>query len=151
MRNLITFAAVLTALGLATAAAAQPPGPPPFRPGGRGGPGGGPAGLDRLLDDLRLDDKQTTPARKAIDSYDARLRRSRDEGGDDLMRQVRDILTAEQYRQFRDALASRPAGRGPGGRGGRGGPGVATDDLVRHVITFDKDGDGKVTREELPE
>ena len=29
--------------------------------------------------------------------------------------------------------------------------GVAADDLVRHVMTFDKDGDGKVTREELPE
>jgi Spy/CpxP family protein refolding chaperone len=148
MRKLIPLTAVLTALGLAGVAAAQPPGPPPFRPGGPP-PGGAGPGLERLLDDLRLDDKQAAQARKAIDAFDAKMRQSRDDGFDELRRKVRDILTAEQYRQFRDELDRLPAGRG--GPGGRGPRGVPTDDLVRHVMAFDKDGDGKVTREELPE
>lgn len=52
-----------------------------------------------------------------------------------------------------------PHGRQPGQRGGQGGgpggrPGggpPSGEQFVKHIMGFDKDGDGKVTKEELPE
>src|SRR5260370_15431844 len=139
MKSRIPLAVVLAALGLAGTALAQPPG----RPGGP--PFGGPGNLERIIDNLRLDDKQDAAARKAIDAQDDQVRRARDQARTELLARMKDVLSAEQFKQFREAADRRP------GPGGPGGGGVPTDDLVRHVMSFDKDGDGKVTREELPE
>src|SRR5262245_57613430 len=44
-----------------------------------------------------------------------------------------------------------PGGRGPGGFGGRGGRGLSADQIVDHLMSFDKNKDGKITKDELPE
>jgi hypothetical protein len=48
---------------------------------------------------------------------------------------------------------SNPGGRGNrGGRGGfRGGRGLTTDQIVERLMSFDKNNDGKLTKDELPE
>jgi Ca2+-binding EF-hand superfamily protein len=43
---------------------------------------------------------------------------------------------------------------GPGGPGGRGGPGpgaVNVDEIVARMLQFDKNADGKLSKDELPE
>jgi hypothetical protein len=47
-------------------------------------------------------------------------------------------------------------GGGPGGRRGRGGPGggrggLTVDQIVDRIMSFDKNKDGKITKDELPE
>jgi hypothetical protein len=43
-------------------------------------------------------------------------------------------------------------GGGKGGKGGgRGGRGVSADDIVDRIMSFDKNKDGKITKDELPE
>ena len=44
----------------------------------------------------------------------------------------------------------RPA-FGPGGRGGRGGFGGSPEEMVKRMMEFDKNGDGKLSKDELPE
>jgi hypothetical protein len=55
---------------------------------------------------------------------------------------------------------AQPPGKkgGPGGKGGRGGGpgggfgrGLTVDQIVERIMSFDKNNDGKVTKEELPE
>jgi hypothetical protein len=141
MRSRIFPAAVLTALCLGGTALSQPPPGGPPRPGGR-------PDLERILDDLRLDAKQESQARKAIDASGDKERRAHDDNRAELQRRLRDLLGAEQYRQFREAVDRLAPPGGPPGAGRRG---VAVEDLVRHVMSFDRNGDGKVTRDELPE
>jgi EF hand len=54
----------------------------------------------------------------------------------------------------------RPAFGGPGGPGGRGGPGgpggpgqgaANVEEIVARMLQFDKNGDGKISKDELPE
>jgi hypothetical protein len=64
------------------------------------------------------------------------------------------ILTAEQQK----VLADLPRGLPPGafgarfGRGGfAGGRGLTADQIVERIMSFDRNGDGKITKDELPE
>src|SRR5207247_11408038 len=46
------------------------------------------------------------------------------------------------------------AGGKGGGKGGRGGPGrggLSVDEIVEHIMSFDKNKDGKITKDELRE
>jgi Ca2+-binding EF-hand superfamily protein len=50
-----------------------------------------------------------------------------------------------------DEIESLPARMGPGaGRGGRGGRGMRGDPIAR-LRSFDANGDGRITREEIPD
>jgi hypothetical protein len=42
-------------------------------------------------------------------------------------------------------------GRGRGGPGGRGRGGLSVDQIVDRIMSFDKNKDGKITKDELPE
>jgi hypothetical protein len=50
----------------------------------------------------------------------------------------------------KDGKNDGPAFR-QGGRGGRGGRGISADQIVERLLSFDKDKDGKLTKDELPE
>jgi len=61
--------------------------------------------------------------------------------------------------EVRPQMGGRGGPGGPGGPGGRGGrgdepgetPAPTADEMVRMLMAFDKNGDGKLTRDELPE
>jgi Spy/CpxP family protein refolding chaperone len=134
----LLLAGVAVTVFLATRAPAQPPGGPPP---GRGGPGD-PAGLDRALDNLKLSDQERAKAERVLRAHHDKVRKFMDEARAELLAEMRQALPPEQFKQFREEAERRP-GRGPAG--------VPTDDLVERVMRFDKNKDGLVTREELPE
>lgn len=106
----------------------------PGGPGGFGGPGGRgfpPMPLTTALDtdgDGELSKAEIANASKSLMTLD------KNEDG---------VISAEEMRpQF---------GRGgPGGRGGPSGPDASVE-LIERMFAFDKDKDGKLTAEELPE
>jgi EF hand len=139
-------------LGLTGAAMTQPPGK------GKGPKDGFPPGkgpkLEKIVDDLNLTDEQLEKAREALKVHDQRMRKLIDEAHRDLLREMKTFLTAEQYATFKDELDRAPGGLPGGPKGGpKGGApkGVPADELVEHIMSFDKNKDGKVTKDELPE
>jgi hypothetical protein len=140
--------AMSVGLFLTLSAAGQPP---PFGPkGGKGGFKGGPKGAkgatERLLDDLTLTAAQKEKARAALRAYDDKVREFTRQARQELVAQIKDIVPADDLRTFKAELEQVPllAAVTPGPRG------VAVEDLVERVMSYDKDGDGKVTRDELP-
>jgi Spy/CpxP family protein refolding chaperone len=73
----------------------------------------------------------------------------------DVKERLAKVLTAEQQKKLDDlASPAPPAARGGrgGGRGGfPGGRGLSAEQIVERIMSFDKNGDGKVTKDELPE
>jgi hypothetical protein len=125
--------------------------PPPFGPkGGKGGFKGGPKGAkgatERLLDDLTLTAAQKEKARAVLRAYDDKVREFTRQARQELIEQMKDIVPADDLKTFKAELEQVPllAAVTPGPRG------VAVEDLVERVMSYDKDGDGKVTRDELP-
>ena len=117
-------------------------------PGRRGGPRGG---LDRTLDELKLSEKNKEVAREAVGAYQDNVRRLTDLASVELLLKLKDIVTPEEFTKVRKATATA---RGPLARGGPGrGPGadLAGNDIVERIMSFDKNNDGKITKDELPE
>jgi hypothetical protein len=129
------------------AALSQPPEPPP-PPGTPGGPGG-PGGLERILDEMKLTRQERDRAQEVLRAHHEKMRKLHEEAREDLLKQMKDVLSEEQVKQLKEELDRRPPPGPPGP--GRGPRGVPVEDLVERVMAFDKNGDGKVTREELPE
>jgi len=101
-------------------------GPGPGRgPGGRG-PGGPPAPPEaarRALDDLELTGAQLDFVRYVVNANLDATRTQMDQMRDELLEQMKGVLTERQLRDFRDAVSRRPGpGRGPGR-----GPGFGPD------------------------
>jgi Ca2+-binding EF-hand superfamily protein len=120
----------LLALGAVDAQAQDPGRGGRPGPGGQGGPGGRGFMMSPLMTALDTDGDGELSA-KEIDAASVTLKTlDKDKDGK---------LSAEEL---------RPAG-GFGGRGGMGG-GNATQRLTA-MLAFDKDGDGKVSKAELPE
>jgi hypothetical protein len=138
-----------------------PGGPGRRGPGGRGtgGPGGrgGPAGIERALDDLKLTGQKQEKAEATVNAYRENLTKLRDLAKSDLLIKIKDVLSDAELKTFTAALDRQPGpgGRGfPGGPGGRGpgaGRGLTADQIVERIMSFDKNGDGKITKDELPE
>jgi Spy/CpxP family protein refolding chaperone len=152
------FFAFALSLGLflVLTADGQPPGgPPPKGPpgfgfggpkGGQKGFKGGPGNSGPLLDELKLNDEQRQKANQALRAYDERVRRQTTEARQELLAQMKEILPEDQYRAFRDELEQVPLipALPPGPRG------VPAEELVERLMSYDANGDGKVTRDELP-
>jgi len=138
MRNSILWlaSAVLTTLLVEGRSVAQPP-------DRRGGPGGGP--LERFVDDLKLSATNRATATAALREYQDNGRRLMDLAGADLQLKMKEILSPEEYKKVREATSRF---QGPGGRPGRA-PDV--DELVERILSFSKNKDGKVAKEDLPE
>lgn len=102
--------------------------------GGRGGPGG-PGGMMRMMPLLAALDanSDSTITGDEINNAPAALK-TLDKNNDGQ-------LTEDEI---------RPA-FGPGGRGGRGGFGGSPEEMVKRMMEFDKNGDGKLSKDELPE
>ncbi len=129
-----------------------------FGPGaaGRDGPRArfAPGGAERAVEELNLTGQKKEKAEAAVKAYQENVRKLMDLARADLQLKMQDVLGEQEYKKFNEALARRPAptaGRGgPGGRL-RGGRGLSVDQIVERIMSFDKNGDGKVTKEELPE
>ena len=136
-------------------ARAQPPRGPRGGPGG-GAPGPGPLRpevLERIVDDLNLPEKEKAKVDEILEAHEAKMRKARDEARAALLAQMKAVLTDKQFAQFKLEIERTPGPppRDGGPRGGRGARGVSIDTLVDHVMSFDKNKDGKVTKEELPD
>jgi hypothetical protein len=134
--------AALATLVLGGRSAAQPPdrrGGPPRR----GGPG---SGLERVVFDLNLSETKRATAIAAVREYQDNGRRLTDLAGAALMLQMKEILSPEEFKTLREATSRFRAGPFGAFR-----PGLGVEDVVERIMSFDKDKDGKVTKDELPE
>jgi hypothetical protein len=138
----------------------------PGRGDGRGGPGrdgpgdrfrgfdvrGGPANVERALDELNLTGAKKEKAETIVQGYQENVRKLTDLARSDLLVKMKDVLSDGEYKTFHTALDRRPGpgdgrrGPGPGGRGR-----LNADAIVERIMSFDKNKDGKVTKDELPE
>ena len=91
--------------------------------------------------------QQGLDARAALQAYDQTLREQTQQARAALLDKMRSILNDQQFSQFKDELEQIPLVPQPAPQP----RGIATTDLVERVMSFDKDGDGKVTSSELPE
>jgi hypothetical protein len=129
-------------------------GPAAGQPPPRGGPFGPPPGFRPpprdsgfLLIDLTLTRRDHDRAHDALAAYDDAVRKATAEARKELLAKMKDILPESEMKKFQDELAAVPliAPPLPGPRG------VPEDDLVTRLLAFDKNGDGRVTADELPE
>jgi hypothetical protein len=138
MRNHILWLvlALVAVLSFGQWSMAQPP-------GRRGGPRGG---LERALDDLKLSGDKLETARAAVRDYQDNVRRLTNLASAKLVLKLKDVVSPEEFTKLRKATVREVPGRGPGR-----GRGLATSDMVERILSFDKNKDGKVTKDELPE
>jgi len=142
--TLMGFVFVAIVVAIVGAGSEAQPGPG-NRPGGpKGGPGGqkgGPSPLVRAVDDLGLSDSQRQTVVAAVRDYEDNGRRLADMGGASLLLKMKGIVSPEEYTKLRDV--AEQSRRGPGR--------LNTDSIVEHFMSFDKNKDGMITKEELPE
>jgi hypothetical protein len=144
MRNgaLRLLFALAASLFVAEASLAQPPGK-------KRGPGGG---LDRVLDDLKLPAQKKETVREAVAAYRDNSRRLTGLASAALMMKLRGDLGQEEFSKLLQATEKARAPFGPGrGPGARRPGGATTRDIVERIMSFDKNKDGKITKDELPE
>jgi hypothetical protein len=139
--------AVIAAVIVTLAANGQPP------PGGFKGFKGdkakakGNPNSEQLLDDLKLTAAQRAKARDILRAHDDKMRQATRQARADLLAQMKDVLNESDYKVFKDELDQVPLlpPIPPNLRS------VAADDLVERLMSYDKNGDGKITKDELPE
>jgi Spy/CpxP family protein refolding chaperone len=142
MRTIIRLASALgAALALLGAAGAQPPGEPPAPGAGNPPPRFEPGQV--LPPGPRAALNLTKAQAEEIAKLEAEVKQ-----------RLAKILTPEQQK----VLADLPRGLPPGAFGGRfgrggfgGGRGLTADQIVERIMSFDRNGDGKITKDELPE
>src|SRR5262249_6206344 len=141
---MLSLAAAMVIRGAASVAQ-----PPPRKDGGPGGKKGfGPDGkqgppskLVRTVDDMRLSESQRATVIAAVRDYEDDGRRLAGLAGANLLLKLKDIVTPDEFTKLREA-AERS----------RGGPErLSTDSVVEHLMSFDKKGAGKISKEDLPE
>ena len=135
--TLVLASAVAVALCCTQAGLAQPPnkkGPPDRR-----------GGLDRVIDDMKLSSAKRDKAREAVRAYEDNVRRLTDLNSSDLMMKLKDVLSADEFAKLSRATERARGGPAPPSRD------LGADAIVERILSFDKNKDGKVTKDELPE
>ena len=144
------FFAFALSLGLVVAAGVdgQPPNGPKGLKGtpGKGGPKGQ-GGSERLLDDLNVSGQQKAKARDILKAHDDAMRQFATQKRQELLAQMKDVLEADEFKKFQEEVERVPlistAPNGPRG--------VGADEMIGHLMSFDKNADGKIAKDELPE
>ena len=78
-------------------------------PGGPGfGPPGGPDGLERILEDLNLPEKTMDKADAVVRAHQRKMRKLMDQAREDLLKEMKPILSTEEFEKFKEALDRRP-------------------------------------------
>lgn len=147
MRFVKFFAVAAFTAALVTLAANGQPPPGGFK--GDKGKKGAKANTksESLLDDLKLSDAERRKARDILRAHDEKMRDAARQARTELLAQMKDVLPEEEFKAFKEELDQVPLlpQIPPNLRR------VAADDLVTRLMAFDKNGDGKVTKDELPE
>jgi hypothetical protein len=103
------------------------------------------------VEDLNLSGKKKDQAEAAVLAHREDVRKLTGLARSDLLLKMQEVLSAEEFKTFKAAL-DRPPGPGRGGRGGGAARrGLSADEIVERIMSFDKNKDGKVTKDELPE
>jgi hypothetical protein len=128
-------------------------GQPPFGPNGNKGAKGFKGAKaqntnsEQLLDDLALTDTQRQKVRDILRAHDDKMRAAARQARTDLLAQMKDVLDENAYTVFRDELAQVPLlPTIPNNLRT-----VSADELIERLMKYDKNGDGKLTKDELPE
>jgi len=95
------------------------------------------------VDDLKLPDGKRETALAAVRDYQENARRLTDLANSALLLKLKEVLSPEEFQNLKEATDEF---RGPGA-----GRRLTTDDVVARIMSFDKDRDGKVSKDELPE
>jgi EF hand len=154
-KALYLTSALSVALVLVSSAGAQPP--DRGRPGRRGGPAAGfgaGGGIERVLDDMKLSEKKKEQADAAVKEYRENIGKLMGLARSDLLLKMKELLSEQEFKKFNETLDRAPAlanVRGRRGDGFFGNRGLTVDQIVERIMSFDKNGDGKITKEELPE
>jgi hypothetical protein len=114
----------------------------PFRPG---------AGLEQALANFNLSEKKKEQADTAIKAYQENVRKLMDLARAELLLKMTESLSEQEVKQFKENLDRAPAPVNARGRRGPGNRGLSVDEIVERILSFDKNKDGKVSKEELPE
>ncbi len=139
--TLCLVTALAVALFLGERGAAQPPGK-------RGRPGGG--SIERAVDKMKLSSKAKETVKDAIVAYQDNVRRLTDLASAGLLLKVQEVVSHEEFATLRKA--TEKSRTGPGGPGGpRARRALGGDDMAERILSFDKNKDGKVSKDELPE
>src|SRR5262249_26477864 len=142
-RLLWLASALVVTLVLAGSVGAQPRGKgkgPPGPPRGRVGPG---KGLEGALDELRLSGAKKDAAAAAVKAHQDTVRSLTELARAALLLKMKETLSEDEFKKFK-AAADRPQPAGPR----RGGSRLTADDIVERILSFDKNKDGKVTKDE---
>ena len=133
--------AFVAMLILSATSIAQPPGGRPPRPDDRDGRRPPPSGLIRAVDDLRLPESSRNSVVAAFRNYEDDAHRLAELAGARLLLKMKDIVGSEEFAKLRQAVEQS-----------RGGPErLNAESIVEHIMSFDKNKDGKISKDELPE
>jgi hypothetical protein len=137
-KNIPWLVPALLALVCATPSPAQPPGPPdgPRRPG--------PGGIERVVDDLKLPDSKRDLVIAAVRNFDADVRRMNELSTSSTLLKLKDVLTSVEFTKLKESVDELRRFPGAGRQ-------ATIDDVIARLMSFDKNGDGKLTKDELPE
>jgi hypothetical protein len=78
-----------------------------------GGGRGGPASPVRALADLELTGERKEKAQALLDAHQSATQKLLDQARTDLFATMKEVLSEDQLKQFKDAVERRPRGRGP--------------------------------------
>ena len=148
LTKFLAAAGTMACLVVLSAQGQPPPGDPKGKgPKGQKGLKGGPPDTVILVEDLKVTGRDKEKARDAVNAYDSKVRAAVRQARKELLEELKGTLTESDLKVFKESLDRIPLMPPipPDARQ------VPTDDLIARLMAFDKNGDGKISKDELPE